>query len=349
MKTVFTKRLEPFLDTFAGQMELYVPKQVGDHYTFTKHDPSAQVGVEFNNIRTCTPVKEFLFPLRELAAVFPERAETNQVEPFAVFGLKECDLRSIEILDKVFREEDFKDPSYVDRREKMFIIAADCFDPGESCFCNAFDAKAYPTAGFDLNVSKVTGGFVIEAGSDKGRQFIEKQSQLFTEVPEAAMAEREQIRARTQQQLEANNAGLGFDASVKQAVLNGEESDVFDIEAKRCIECQACTRICPTCHCFYLYDTTREDYFAKMKMWDSCMRTAYAEVAGGANPNRLIAERLKHRLMHKFVHFLDRYGMDMCVGCGRCVDADAGGIDIRQMLRTLNEELKDKKKAKAAK
>jgi len=216
-------------------MELYVPKQVGDHYTFTKHDPSAQVGVEFNNIRTCTPVKEFLFPLRELAAVFPERAETNQVEPFAVFGLKECDLRSIEILDKVFREEDFKDPSYVDRREKMFIIAADCFDPGESCFCNAFDAKAYPTAGFDLNVSKVTGGFVIEAGSDKGRQFIEKQSQLFTEVPEAAMAEREQIRARTQQQLEANNAGLGFDASVKQAVLNGEESDVFDIEAKRCI------------------------------------------------------------------------------------------------------------------
>jgi hypothetical protein len=39
--------------------------------------------------------------------------------------------------------------------------------------------------------------------------------------------------------------------------------------------------------------------------------------------------------LHKFVHFLDRYGVDMCVGCGRCVDADAGGIDIREILKEL--------------
>ena len=88
-----------------------------------------------------------------------------------------------------------------------------------------------------------------------------------------------------------------------------------------------------------------------MKMWDSCMRAAYAEVAGGANPNKVLGDRIKYRLMHKFVHFPDRYGIDMCVGCGRCIDADAGGMDIRQVLKKLSEEVKgkDRKETKVAK
>ena len=90
------------------------------------------------------------------------------------------------------------------------------------------------------------------------------------------------------------------------------------------------------------YDTKQKDYFAKMNMWDSCMRLAYAAVAGGANPRTILGDRLKHRLMHKFVYFLDRYGVEMCLGCGRCVDADAGGIDLREILKKLSEEAKTK-------
>jgi predicted aldo/keto reductase-like oxidoreductase len=37
----------------------------------------------------------------------------------------------------------------------------------------------------------------------------------------------------------------------------------------------------------------------------------------------------------------------MCVGCGRCVDADAGKIDIRVILKKLYQELKGKDKVKA--
>ena len=349
MKTVFASKLEPLLGAVAEQMELYVPQKSGDYYVFRRYDRSADVPVELNNIRTCTPVKEFLFPLRETAAVYPEPIESEQVKPFAVFGLKQCDLRSMAILDKVFKDDEFKDPSYIERREKMFIIASDCSEPGESCFCNILDGKAYASSGFDLNVSKVRDGFIVEAGSDKGDDFIEKHSQLFSEAPEALLTEREQDRAKTQQQREKNNAELQVDAPLKEIFERGQDADGFDIEAKTCIECQACTRICPTCHCFYLYDATRGDYFAKMKMWDSCMRMAYAEVAGGANPNKVLGDRLKHRLFHKFVYFLDRYGLEMCVGCGRCVDADAGGIDIRQMFKKLNEELQSKDKAEVAK
>lgn len=351
MKAVFISDLKPFLDAVAGQMDLYTPKKSGDYYVYGKYDPSGEAPVGFNEIRSCTPVKEFLFPVCELAATYPDSVETNDVKPFAVFGLKDCDLRSIEILDKVFEEEEFKDPLYVSRRGNMFIVSSDCFDPAESCLCNILDGQPFAQGGFDLNVSKLRDGFIIEAGSEKGEGFIEKHSQLFTDVSEAQLAERAENRAKVQEQLEQNNAELKFDARVRDIFENSEESEVYDAEAKSCIECQACTRICPTCHCFYLYDTKQEDYFARMKMWDSCMRMAYAAVAGGANPRKVLGDRLKHRLMHKFVYFLDRYGLQMCVGCGRCIDAEAGGVDLREVLKKLSEELKDKgkKKAKVAK
>ena len=70
-----------------------------------------------------------------------------------------------------------------------------------------------------------------------------------------------------------------------------------------------------------------------------------------ANPNKVLGDRMKHRLMHKFVNFLDRYGVNMCVGCGRCVDADAGGMDLREILKKLSKEQKDrgKEESKVAK
>ncbi len=346
---VFTDKLKPFLDAVAEQMELYVPEKSGEFYVFSKYDPSCDKAPEFNNIRACTPVKEFLFPLRELAAVFPKSMEPGEVRPFAVFGLKDCDLRSIEVLDTVFMEEDFLDPLYVARRQSMFIISADCFDPGQSCFCNVMDGKPYSESGFDLNLSMLKEGFLVEVGSEKGRDFVEKHPRLFKDAPQELLAERDKIRADTQKQLEQNNADMKFEAAVREIVDSSEDSEVYDIEARGCVECQACTRICPTCHCFYLYDTKQKDYFAKMKMWDSCMRQAYAEVAGGANPRKVLGDRLKHRFMHKFVYFLDRYGINMCIGCGRCVDAEAGTIDIREVLKKLHDELKDRKKAKVAK
>ncbi|MHC4338328.1 MAG: 4Fe-4S dicluster domain-containing protein [Planctomycetota bacterium] len=347
MEAVFISKLKLFFDAVAKRLELYVPKKAGDYYVFKRYEPSDEAAAEFNNIRACTPVKEFLFPLCELAAVFPKTVEPEDVKPFAVFGLKDCDLRSIEILDKVFAEEEFKDPFYLKRRENMFIISSDCSEPGESCFCTVLDGRPYADSGFDLNVSRVRDGFVIEVGSEKGKGLIEEHSQLFSEVPEALLRERDEGRSETQRQLEQKNAELKFDTPIKEIVENSQESEVFDVEAKDCVECQACTRICPTCHCFYLYDTSQKDYFSKMKMWDSCMRRAYAEVAGGANPHKVLGDRIKHRLMHKFVYFLDRYGIDMCVGCGRCVDAEAGTMDLRVVLKKLSEGLKDKGKKKA--
>ena len=262
METVFIKELKPFLESVAGEMELYVPKKSGEHYVYTRYDGSGEV--EINNIRTCATVKEFLFPACELAATFPEPTEAAEIKPFAVFGLKDCDLCSIEVLDMVFANDDYKDELYLARREKMLIISSDCIDPAQSCFCNIFDGRPYAQSGFDLNVSKLKEGFVIEAGSQKGQKFIEAHKSLFTAASEAQLSERDQIRTDTQSKLEQINAEYKLDAPVREIVEACQDSDVFDESASGCVECQGCTRICPTCHCFYLYDTKQKDYSRKI-------------------------------------------------------------------------------------
>jgi len=338
MEAMYTSQLRPLLDAVAQEMELYVPHKSGEHYVYTKYAAGGPGDAEFNDIRACMSAKDFLFPVREVAASFPDTVEPEKLKPFAVFGLKQCDLRSIEILDKVFKEDEFVDPFYVARRKQMFIISSDCTEPGRNCFCSVFGGKGHAEAGYDLNVSKIKDGYIIEAGSEKGRAFLEKNRELFGNVPDAVLRERDKKRSQVQQKLEQNNAEISFDVPLKEILEASYNSEVFDEEAKGCVECKACTRICPTCHCFYLYDQTQQEYFVRMKMWDSCMRMAYAQVAGGANPRKVLGDRIKHRLLHKFVYFVERYGIDMCVGCGRCIDAEAGSMDIRVVLKKLNEE-----------
>lgn len=334
MERVFLSNLKPLFDAIAEEMTLYVPTKLGEYYSFSRYDPADATEPVFNNIRVSAPVKEFLFPMREMAAVYGGGALAEpQIEPFAVFGLKNCDLRGIKILDCVFKEDEFLDPSYVARRDKMFVIAGDCFDPAETCFCNMVGGQPFAEEGFDLNLSKVKEGFILEAGSEKGERFVKNNERLFSELPSDAMSERDENREQAVKQLDEINAEYLLNTPIQDMVEGCYDSDVFDEEAAgECVECQACTRVCPTCHCFYLYDAKQKAYFEKMKMWDSCMRCDYTTVAGGANPRKMLGDRLRHRLMHKFVYFLERYGIEMCVGCGRCIEGCAGGTKLRKVL-----------------
>lgn len=345
METAFISKLKPLLDAVAETMDVYFPRRIAEHYVCERYNPHTVRDPEMNEIRMSTPVKELLFPLREVASAFPQPVEPEQVKPFAVFDLKACDLRSMEILDRVFQEEGFEDPLYAARRENMFTIASDCSSPGESCFCNLLGGKPHADSGFDLSVARVTDGYVIEGGSPRGRSFLFSHAKLFGDVPDDLLGERAELRETAMRRLAQGHDRLPLDIPLKEIVERGYDLDVFDEEAQTCVECQACTRVCPTCHCFYLYDMKRRDYFAKMKMWDSCMRVGYAGVAGGANPRKMLGDRLRHRFMHKFAWFVDRYGIEMCVGCGRCIDAETGDVDLRRVLKRLNDALLDKGQA----
>lgn len=337
MKTIYLERIETFLDAVSQQMELYVPQASNGYYTFERFSQASEDAYDFNPIRTVMSPKDFVFPLREIAAVFPHPVEPDRIEPYAVFGLKNCDLRSLDILDRVFTEEAFEDPLYVARRQQMVVLTTDCTEPAETCFCNVMRGQSYAESGFDLNLSPVAQGYLIDIGTEKGQALVDRMPPLFQEAGAEALQQRQANRAHAQAVLTDQNRHLHLDSPLADMMESAQDDDVFNEQAETCVECQACTRVCPTCHCFYLYDGKQADYFQKLKMWDSCMRFSYARVAGGANPRYSLGERLRHRLMHKFSYFAQRYGVDMCVGCGRCVDAEAGAVDIRVVISRINE------------
>ena len=105
---------------------------------------------------------------------------------------------------------------------------------------------------------------------------------------------------------------------------------------KTCVECAACLFSCPTCHCFLLYDQKGERAFERTKVWDGCIYAGYSRMAGGGTPRAFVAERFRHRFVHKYDQIVDRYGMEGCSGCGRCIEACPGLIDFRKVFKALD-------------
>jgi len=64
-------------------------------------------------------------------------------------------------------------------------------------------------------------------------------------------------------------------------------------------------------------------------------------MAGGTNmkltPRAELSNRLANRILHKFTYSPEQYGLLGCVGCGRCIDACLGAIDIREVVGKLGK------------
>jgi len=297
--------------------------------------------------RAPTSVKSFLFPVKERVAVYPSttyhwqpRQESD--EPIVVAGLRACDVAAIRVLDSVFVQDDYVDPFYSLRREALRMVTVDCVAPAESCFCNLLGSKPYATDGFDVNLSPIAGGYVAEAGSGKGREMLVAVPDLFGEATPEQVAERDAARAASERRLAEQNAQWAVASGVEKVVAAAIEDDCWLELAASCVECGSCSNVCPTCHCFQLYDQPSDDPAGpneRVKVWDSCVLASYARMAGvggmKATPRPELRQRFANRVLHKFAWFPQNMGFLGCVGCGRCIDACIGGGDLRQLLKDL--------------
>jgi len=323
--------LQSFIKHISDSYECYAPQKSFEKYHLKKVEDISSI--ELFGIRTEEPISSFFFPPREKLAT-NEATNANK----AILGLKGCDISALKILDWVFLKGAFIDPYYSLKRSGTLIVSTDCTDFSENCFCSLIGEKPYPEDGFDINISLTKDGYLLSAGSELGEELLIRQH-----IHDATSAQIEEMkfeRAELKESQYRNLKEKGFSfnyLSLDYVIKNGKNSQVWDEESKKCVECGACTFVCPTCHCFLL-SPDAEGYFSKIRNWDSCLYYGFARVAGGANPRGKLRDRLRNRFVKKFVFFpevLDRLG---CTGCGRCVEACLGNIDIRKVLEEVSSE-----------
>lgn len=253
-------------------------------------------------------------------------------------GVKACDLASLAVQDFVFAEGEVKDPFYVANRRNLTILSFDCTRAKETCFCLAVEGAPYPKKNFDLNFTITNGDdLIVEVGSPKGESLLSEHRNLFkTAAPEASAA-REASRKRVTGEVEEfiRHRGTPNTAVIKGAVMSNYDSPIWKDFYATCVECGACNLACPTCHCFLLCDEIKVKTPTRFMEWDACLYNRFARVAGGGNPRRRLWERLRNRFEKKFDFFPKVANLYACTGCGRCIEACPGDIDIREVLKGL--------------
>lgn len=350
MKYISHRNLLRFLEFLKKDYTVFAPVKKDNQRFYKKFTLSASTTSEkkysegftdnivIGEVRAIEPLKAFFTRAREIVAEdFKDDVPHFYKRPFAVVGVKACDLKSFRVQDYVFQDHNYRDPFYMKMREENLIISADCTCAIETCFCLAMDVTPYPQENFDVNLSLVRGGYLVDSGSSKGQALLGKYSSLFEDAKETLLSERDQQRQKVTREVEENikKTDTPYQNAFKGAVEKKFESDIWKDEAKTCVECGACNAICPTCHCFLLYDEKDEERMARLRIWDSCMIKDFARVAGGANPRPHLWMRLRNRFEKKFDFFPKVADLYACTGCGRCISACPAKIDIRKVLKRL--------------
>ena len=325
-----------------AEYPLIIPSNNGNQY-YLKYYPVNEWEDKsdfYSPIRTAQPLKSFFYPPKEKVVRYPDaKNKTQDFQAKVIIAPKACDIHALRIIDKVYLEGDYPDPGYVQNREKNIIISADCIDAGEYCSCTLVNFKPFPETDFDLNLSKIKNFYLLEIGTEKGQKLVDKYFDKFKEATKDQIEERDRIRQDIVSKVKKINQEFKYYKSHQESIEKHLNSDEWHNLSKTCVECGICTQICPTCHCFQLYDQPVEDKFERIKVWDSCFFAGYSRMAGGLTPRLSLAERFKNRFYHKFDSFVTNFGVEACTGCGRCSEGCMGSIDLREVLMELEKKV----------
>ncbi|WP_189861927.1 4Fe-4S dicluster domain-containing protein [Streptomyces poonensis] len=290
--------------------------------------------------------KAFLHPQREKLwsadrgpdgslSIVEERADPAS---YAFLGVRPCDLRAIAVQDRVLTGGRFENSGYAARRTGAFLIAAECTEPGATCFCVSMDSGPAADTGFDLALTEVVDDaghrFFARAGSAAGTKVL---SGLPHRPPDPG------TEAAAHDAVEAARDRMGRampPVSLRDLMGESLEASRWDDVAARCLTCGNCTMVCPTCFCTTTEDVTdlTGDHAERWQRWDSCFDLDFSHLHGGpvrATPR----SRYRQWLTHKLSTWYEQFGSSGCVGCGRCITWCPVGIDITEEAAALHDEL----------
>lgn len=335
--------LPALFQKIAADQELYLPVRTADQTNFGVWREEAEV--DLDTLKTVKSPKDVFFPQSETLYTCYREGKKLSVEPetlkeqdFVVFGMKACDIKGVEVLDRVFLSDPI-DTFYAARRDHGTIVALACHEPEETCFCKVFGVDAaHPAA--DVAAWMVEDTLYWKPETEKGQKLTEKLADLLEKADDAgsetAVAEEEEkIRAIIEELPYSHLSLEGWNGDV---LMEKFESPLWEELYKPCLACGTCTFVCPTCQCYDIKDYDTGHGVQRYRCWDSCMYSDFTMMAHGNNRTSQ-KERFRQRFMHKLVYFpANNDGMYSCVGCGRCVEKCPASLNIVKVVKAFQEK-----------
>ena len=274
--------------------------------------------------------KKYLFPPVTLVAS-ADRTETGwkmstpEAEPprYAFLGVRGCELAAMKIQDKVFMGGSYVDPTYQKRRVAAFVVAVNCTQAAPTCFCTSMNTGPRCSSGFDLALTEVADGFLMEIGSASGETVAARL------VTQPATSEQLDRGASARQQAVDQISKQLDTTDIRDLLMNNLRHPRWEEVANRCLSCTNCTMVCPTCFCSSVTEVPdlTGDHVDRERSWDSCFNIDFSYMNGSPTRNS-VQSRYRQWMTHKLATWHDQFGSSGCVGCGRCITWCPVGIDL---------------------
>lgn len=326
----------------AKTSSLYLPVDGSDgSASYTKWED----GVKWSNaLNTVRSPKDFFFPQTENLMEFKTSGKYIEIldtrsesEDFVIFGVRACDVKSFDVLDRVFLSEPV-DSYYASRREHGVIVSVACTKPSETCFCKTFGIDPAEPAG-DVTVWKTETELYFKANTDKGQALMTKLEALTEDATDEAVNQQKEKISAIMNKLPLKDLTTdAFGGGKTQKFFNAPQWDEL---SQACLGCGTCTFVCPTCQCYDIKDFNTGNGVIRYRCWDSCMYSEFTRMAHGNN--RLTQkERFRQRFMHKLVYYPENNdGMFSCVGCGRCISKCPISMNIVKVMKKIGGEVNE--------
>lgn len=294
--------------------------------------------------------KSFFLPVKELLAEYGSSAEFGKKhrqessKPFALVNLRSCDVQAIRVLDQVFLKDELIDPFYEERRNNTLIVSVDCREITDFCFCHVVGYEPFVREGMGLNLTPLRDGYVIRADTPQAEGILKQMESSLCPLEDGHTKDAAHCHETTWRLLEENHEKFQTASSYHDIMAKAPPSEKWNDLFNTCVECAACTNVCPTCFCFFMFDREKSSSdpkaYQRYRFWDSCLLADYSRMAGVGgfkpNPRPRIRTRYENRFRHKYLYHYETYGHYGCTGCGRCSQACLGSTDPREVMRVLS-------------
>jgi len=329
--------LSLFLEKLREYFAVYAPVESDGITSFAELEPGQEPA--FGILKTQKPPKEVFYPQNEIMFRFNEEGMTPELydgKPIALFGVRPCDAKGFNIIERVFVDPKYEDPYWSARRKGSLVFALACNEPLLSCFCNWFGGGPFDKTGSDVLVIDTGEDYLFEP-TNEGAEKLLSNIGGFEKAEKADIEKAGKLRKKAESSM---GEPPKLD-SVKETLDNSWNSPLWDRISAKCLGCAVCTFSCPTCYCFDIQDETRRDKGTRVRLWDTCQFPLFTKEGSGHNPRKSQTSRLRQRFMHKFSYMVETLNEFGCVGCGRCVTLCPVNLDVRDFLEKIAAE-KDK-------